>query len=368
MGHYDVVPATDDGWEHPPFAAEMTGSGADQVLWARGTLDDKGAVVAILEAVERCVTDGFVPENDVYLCFGHDEETYGSGARRIVGALRERGVRPTLVVDEGGAIVEGIFPGVTDPIAVIGVSEKGIAQLTLSVAQLGGHASTPPPMPATARLARAIVRLNDRPFPATLSETNLEMLRTLGAHATGRLRTVLTRPKLFRPVLVRLLARMSDETRALVRTTAVVTQLSGGLAGNALAEEARAVVNVRIAVGSSVAESVERIRAAVGDDLVRLEVEQAHEPSPVSPASGPAWAALARAVGAAHPMAIVTPYIMLAASDARHFTGISDNVFRFTPFEMSAAERGTLHARNERIRTHSWARGIAFYAALIASR
>jgi carboxypeptidase PM20D1 len=365
MAHYDVVPATDEGWEHPPFGAELTGTGDDRVLWSRGTLDDKGALVAILEAVEALVAAGHTPAADVYLSFGHDEETVGSGAKAIVAALAERGVRPALVVDEGGAVVEGIFPGVTKPIAVVGVSEKGITSVRLTVEQNGGHASTPPRSTATVRLARAITRLNARPFPAGLSETNLQMVETLGAHTTGPLRAVFTRARRLRPALVAVFGRLSDETRAIVRTTAAVTQLSGSLAANALPETAEAVVNVRIAVGSSVAETLAHLHRAIRDPLVRIEAIDPSEPSPVSPTSGPPWEAVAGSIAAVHPDAVVTPYIMLGASDGRHFTAISDAVYRFTPFELSAEERGTLHARNERIHVATWLRGIGFYAEVL---
>lgn len=365
MAHYDVVPATAEGWTHPPFAAEVTGSGEHQLLWARGAIDDKGAVVAILEAVEALVGEGFRPARDVYLSFGHDEETVGSGAQTIAAVLRERGIRPALVLDEGGAVVERIFPGVSKPIAVVGVSEKGITSVRLTVEQNGGHASTPPRMTATVRLARAITRVNARPFPARLTETNLRMVETLGAHATGPLRAVFTRARRLQPVLRAVLGRLSDETRAIVRTTTAVTQLSGSLAANALPETAEAVVNTRIAVGSSVAETLEHLRRAIRDDAVRVEAVDASEPSPVSPADGPQWERLAAAIGAEHPHAVVTPYIMLGASDSRHFTGICDAVYRFTPFELSAEERGALHARDERIHVATWLRGIAVYAHLL---
>jgi carboxypeptidase PM20D1 len=368
MAHYDVVPATDEGWQHPPFGAEVTGEGDARVLWSRGTLDDKGALVAILEAVEALVLDGFTPANDVYLSFGHDEETVGSGAQAIVAALKERGVRPALIVDEGGAVVEGIFPGVTKPIAVVGVSEKGITSVRLTVEQNGGHASTPPKLTATVRLARAITRLDAKPFPARLTETNLQMVETLGAHATGPLRAVFTRARVLKPALVAVLGRVSDETRAIVRTTTAVTQLRGSLAANALPETAEAIVNVRIAVGSSVAETLAHIRKAVRDPLVQVEAVDASEPSPVSPTSGPEWEAVVGSISAVHPAAVVTPYVMLGASDSRHFTAISDAVYRFTPFEMSGEERGTLHARNERIHVRTWLRGIAFYETLLRSR
>ena len=368
MAHYDVVPVEEEGWEHPPFAADLVGPDHDRVLWGRGTLDDKGALVAILEAVDALVGAGHLPQHDVYLSFGHDEETTGKGAQAVVAHLAERGIRPAIVVDEGGAIVEGVFPAVHDPIAVVGVSEKGITTLRLQVSQPGGHASTPPRMSAPVRLARAITRLNGRPFPARLSETDLQMIETLGARASGPLRQVFTRARLLKPLLIAVFGRLSDETRAIVRTTTAVTRLSGSLASNALAEEAYAEVNVRIAVGSTVEKTLRHVRRAIGDPLVEVVVVDANEPSPVSPTSGPEWESIRESIAETFPEAIVSPYVMLGASDSRHFTAISDAVYRFTPFEMSTEERGTLHARNERIRVATWLRGIGFYAALLRSR
>jgi carboxypeptidase PM20D1 len=367
LAHYDVVAATDERWEHPPFGAELSGDGDETLLWARGSLDDKGALVCVLEAVERCVASGFVPAHDVYLSFGHDEETIGSGSQAIVALLESRGIRPALLVDEGGAVVEGIFPGVAGPIAVVGVSEKGITSVDLTVVQDGGHASTPPRLSATARLARAIVRLNGSPFRARFSATNLEMIRTIGAHARQPYRFLFTQQWLTRGVLLALFSRLGDETRAMVRTTAVVTRLAGSDADNALAEKATATVNMRVAVGSTVADAVDHIRQAIRDD--RVDVTPAHpsEPSPVSPTTGPQWDAVRNAILSVYPEVIVTPYIQLGASDSRHFARICDAIYRFTPFEMSLAERSTLHAVNERIHVGTWLRGIEFYVALIRS-
>lgn len=368
MAHYDVVAASEQGWQHPPFEATLIGSGAEQVMWGRGTLDDKGALVAIMEAVESLLEAGFTPANDIYLSFGHDEETHGSGAQAAVDFLRAHAVRPQLVLDEGGAIVRAVLPGLNKPTAMIGVSEKGISQLTLSVEQVGGHASTPPRMTATVRLARAITRLNSRPFRSSLNPAIAEMLRTAGEHSSGPLAAIFRRPRFFAPLLRFALGRLSDETNALVRTTAAVTQLSGSMAHNALAERAVASVNVRVAVGSSVAEMVRHVRRAIRDPLVTVAVDEASEPSPLSPMRGAGWQSIVDAIAAIDPEVITTPYVQTGASDSRRFTAICDSVYRFVPFEMRAEERATLHATNERIHVSTWLRGIAFYQHLIAGR
>jgi carboxypeptidase PM20D1 len=344
----------------------VVGQGAEQLIWGRGTLDDKGVMVAVLEAVESAVLAAHSPESDLYLSFGHDEETAGTGAAAIVELLNSRGIRPGLVLDEGGAVVEGIFPGVAAPIAVVGVSEKGIMSVTMTVDQNGGHAATPPRFSATARLARAILRLNGKPFRATLSPTTEQMLRTLGAHSHGMQRWAFTHTRLTRPLLRVLLGRLSDETSAMLRTTQAVTMLSGSQAHNALAEQAVATVNIRVAVDSSVAEALEHVRRAVNDPQVRIEAIQPNEPSPISPASGRAWELISSTVDEVFPGTIVTPYVTNQASDSRRFTAISDHVYRFSPFEMSAEERGTLHAVDEHMHTATFFKGVAYYGRLVA--
>ncbi len=368
MAHYDVVAATDEGWEHPPFAGDIvTGSDGVKTLWGRGTLDDKGSLVCVAEAVEAALTEGFQPKHDLYLSFGHNEEVAGTGAIRAVDLLEARKIRPRLVLDEGGAVVEGIFPGVAGPIAVVGVSEKGIMSLRLSVNQPGGHASTPPKEAATIRLAKALVRLNRKPFRKSFVPTNLEMIRIVGSHARQPLRWVFTNQWLTRWPLLWLFGRLSNETRAMVRTTQVASQLSGAQAANAIPETAEAIINIRIAIDSSTREALEHVRKAIRDPGVQIEAIYPTEPSPASPTSGPAWELISQAISGAYGQAIVTPYVMLGASDSRHFTRISDFVYRFSPFEMSTEERGTLHAVNERIQIETFLKGIEFYRKVIAA-
>jgi carboxypeptidase PM20D1 len=247
----------------------------------------------------------------------------------------------------------------------VGVSEKGILSLNLTVDQHGGHASTPPKITATVRLARAIVRLNRRPFRAGFSAPTEEMIRTLGAHARGILRFVFTNLWLTKPILLVLFARLSDETAAMIRTTQAVTMLSGSQAANALAERAMATVNIRVAIDSSIAEATEHVRKAINDPLVSITVLHPNEPSPVSPTSGPAWELVKSTIEETFPGTIVTPYVMMAASDSRHYARISEGVYRFSPFEMSTEERGTLHAMNERMHLATFLRGVEFYTRLV---
>ncbi|MDQ1121587.1 M20/M25/M40 family metallo-hydrolase [Microbacterium trichothecenolyticum] len=366
LAHQDVVPVDGQEWRHPPFAAEIVGEGPDQTIHARGAIDDKGALVAIFEAVEQSLADGAVPETDVWLAFGHDEETRGTGAQALAALLADRGVRPALVLDEGGAVVEGAVPGVGVPTAMIGVAERGVATFDLVTREAGGHASTPPALPATARLARAIDRLRRRPFPRRLVAPVRAMLATAAPHAVAPYGAVFRRAGLTAPVLIRALSSLGPETNALVRTTAVVTRLEGAAGENVLATTARASVNVRLLTGETLSDVAIHLRRAVADPLVDIELRHGGDPSPVSPWRGDAWRRLASAVTATLGADVVSlPYLQLGASDSRFYTGLTDAVYRFAPFHLTRAERDALHAPDERVRVEVWLRGIRFYRALL---
>ena len=89
MAHLDVVPVDEDApWQHPPFGAEIADSPTGPAIWGRGTLDDKGCVIAICEAVELLLEAGHVPAQDVWLSFGCDEEVSGTAALAAVEHLR----------------------------------------------------------------------------------------------------------------------------------------------------------------------------------------------------------------------------------------------------------------------------------------
>ncbi|NYE94701.1 carboxypeptidase PM20D1 [Psychromicrobium silvestre] len=362
MAHLDVVPVDpDDPWSYPPFS----GTQADGYLWGRGALDDKGAAVAILEAVESLIAEGFRPVEDVYLSFGTDEEVGGRDALAAVELLAERRVRPWLVLDEGGAVAGQAFPGVEREAAMIGVAEKGLLTVTLTVQDPGGHSATPPRLGSTARLARAITRLERKPFPVQLHPASARMLEVFAAEMSGAQREVLGRARKLSWPLARLLPIFGAEASAVVRTTTAVTQLSGSKAANVLAATASATVNLRIAVGSTVQATIDRLRKVIRDPKVELKIVESSEPSAVSSSENDQFAVLAECVREVFPEALVAPYLMMAMTDSRRFTRISDAVYRFVPFRMSAAERGTLHAVDERLSLQTLGEGVRFYRTLL---
>ncbi|SFT32813.1 carboxypeptidase PM20D1 [Geodermatophilus amargosae] len=361
MAHHDVVPVTGQAWTRGPFS----GAVEDGWVHGRGAIDDKGSLVAVLEAVESLAAAGHTPARDVYVSSSNDEEVLGVGAQQAVQVFRDRGITPWAVLDEGGAVVTGVFPGVPGQIAVVGLAEKGVLGVDLVTSDPGGHASSPLADGAPARLARAILRLDAAPFPARLDEVLLGMVDAAGRHASGAYRALFAHARVLRPLLATALARASREANALVRTTVAVTELEGSSARNVLATRARAHLNIRIALGETVQSTVERLRRVVGDPSVEVRVLSGNDPSPVSRTDTEAYAALGAAVRAVYPEAAVAPYLMVQASDARHFAQISDSVYRFMPFDLSRGELDSLHAADERISVAALHRGAVFFRHLI---
>ena len=364
MAHLDVVPISpDDAWSHPPFDGVVE----DGVIWGRGTLDCKGSAVAICAAVERLVEAGHVPARDVWLSFGCDEEVSGVAAQAAVEELQRRGVEPWFVLDEGGTIASEAFPGVDRPLAVIGVTEKGIVDLELHATATGGHASMPPRHGAGERLARAILRLQRHPFPATIPPPTVEMLETVSEYATGPVRLATRHAGRLGRGLALAFTRLGPETAAMTRTTTAVTELRGSPAANVLAATASATVNMRVMVGETVASAVERVRKVVDDDAVTVRVRSADEPSPLSPTDDAAFRLIADTIREVMPDAVPVPYVMMAATDARHFHRVWPRVYRFNPFRMTPSQRESLHNADERLEVASFVEGIRWYQRLIES-
>jgi carboxypeptidase PM20D1 len=362
MAHIDVVPVDESAqWQHPPFSAEVH----DGAIWGRGTLDDKGSLVGICAAVERLLADGFVPSRDVWLSFGAREEVSGPDATAAVEELRSRGVTPWFVLDEGGAIAHEAFPGIAPPLGVVGVSEKGTTTIELRAEGRGGHSSTPASNGPTARIARAVVRLEKRPFPASLPEPTVEMFQRIAPHAPAALRPVFARAHVLQAVLKRAIPAAGPEAAALVRTTMAVTTLSGSPAHNVIASSATAAVNLRLLIGDTVASATEHVRRAIDDDSITLTVLDANEPSPVSPTDDPAFELITSTIAELFEDAVPTPYVMLAATDARNFTEICARVYRFTPFRMTKAQRESIHSYDEHIGVEDFLAGVRWYRRLI---
>jgi carboxypeptidase PM20D1 len=363
MAHYDVVPVEADGWDSDPFGGRIH----DGIVWGRGTLDDKGPLLVVLEAVENLLADGFTPPHDVYLSFGGNEETYGDAAVAIADLFEQRGIVPWLVVDEGGAIVDAPLSFVPVESAMVGVGEKGIVTVRLTVAGTGGHASAPPRRSTAGRLARALRQLEKNPFAARMPRPFRQMIRAFEPHVSARYRLPLIALRTLHGPAARILAAGGGEPAALMHTTIATTMLEGGTAANVLPSSLSAVLNIRVAQGESTETVVATLRRAINDDSVRIEVLEDSAPSPLSATDNEQFALIRAAVDATYPGAVTAPYVMMAATDSRHFHRFAPAVYRFAPLAMTAEQRASIHGPNEHVTVDSLQRGERFFQTLLRS-
>lgn len=362
MAHFDVVPVDEtDSWTYPPFEGRI----ADGHVHGRGALDDKGPLIVVIEAVENLLATGFVPARDVYLSFGGNEETFGDAARATAASLRDRGIIPFLVIDEGGAVVQAPLPFIQGQVAMVGVGEKGVLTVLLSTRGVGGHASAPPPITAVRRIARAIDSLEPGTFRPHAPAAIRRMLSLLADRASFGPRLLYRMLAAMPAVTARVFAAMGGEPAALVRTTVAATMQSGGTAPNVLPSQASATINLRIGLGETVAGTVARLTRQIDDPDVEVTVLEGEDPSPESATDNAAFTAIARAVAASYPEAATVPYVMMQASDARHYHRFAPSVYRFAPIAMSSAQRASIHGVDERVEIDALVRGEVFHRALI---
>lgn len=362
MAHMDVVPADGSGWTHEPFGAEY----AEGRIYGRGTLDTKCTLCAVLTAMEHLLKEGFVPEQDIYLSFGGEEEISGETASQIAAFLDQMGVKPAFVLDEGGSVIPEGLPGVKRPAAMIGISEKGTANYMLSIRnEAGGHASVPPKSTVIGRLAKAAVAIESHPFPARLTGSVKLMFRELSEYAPFYGKLLFKHPEMAEPALTAAASLLGGTFNAMVRTTAAVTIMEGRSSFNVLPDSAAMGVNVRILEGDTLDGVSERLRKLADDPGIQVELISGSEPTPVSDIHCREYRILKETIRQTWPGCVTAPYQMNGGTDSRFFCGLTDHIFRFSPMVMTKEERNSVHGKNESIAAGTLFRMIVFYIRLI---
>ena len=366
MGHYDVVPvdSTDiDRWTFDPFS----GAVEENYIWGRGTLDNKFNVMALLETTEYLLENRFQPARDIYFSFGHDEEIGGmQGARAVSRYFIDNDIQLQFVLDEGGGVIENALP-IDRSVALIGIAEKGYLSLKLTARSPGGHSSTPPEEKSIAILSQAILALENNPFPARIDGATEQMFEAIGNRLPFTQRMIYANrwmtDRLFKYALI-----SDTETAAMVRTTIAPTMLQAGIKDNVLPTRASAVVNFRLLPGDTKESVIDYVRSVINDERVRIEPYSETlkaEPSSVSSTNTPYYRAIQQSVMDSFRDVYVAPYLVIGATDSRHFAPVTNNIFRFAPFRMDISDMEKIHGINERVSISSYTNSINFYSHLI---
>ncbi|XP_061218832.1 N-fatty-acyl-amino acid synthase/hydrolase PM20D1 [Neopsephotus bourkii] len=365
LAHMDVVPAPPEGWEFPPFsAAEHEG-----FIYGRGTLDNKNSAIGILQALEFLLRRNYRPQRSFYVGIGHDEEVFGQkGAMEMAALLEARGVKLCFLLDEGSAILDGIVTGVKKPVAVIAITEKGSITLNFTVEKEPGHSSFPPKETSIGILAAAMTRLEQNPLRNLFGHgPELMTMEHLASEFTFPLNLIMSNLWLFSPVVSRVLA-WKPSTNALIRTTTAVTMFNAGIKLNVIPSSAKATVNFRIHSAEKAAEVLETVRNIIADDRVKIDVVEAFDPLPTSPWDDQSFGVhiFQRTILDTFPdVDSVVPGTCIGNTDSRHFTNLTNAIYRFNPLLLRSDDLPRIHGLNERISVEGYEKQVEFLFQLI---
>ncbi|OFX00218.1 MAG: hypothetical protein A3E78_06485 [Alphaproteobacteria bacterium RIFCSPHIGHO2_12_FULL_63_12] len=364
IAHIDVVPVepgTESGWTHGAFDGVVEGG----AVWGRGAMDNKGQLIALMEAAERLAASGFVPETDIYFLFGHDEELGGdAGAGEIRKALDARGVHFAFTLDEGSGLVQGLIPGVASPVALIATAEKGSTTLKFTARAAGGHSSAPGKDTAVSLVSRAVVAVTDDPFPLEIDAGMTAFLHAIAPEMAFAPRLLLANLWLTGPLVAKSLGE-SPTTAAALHTTTAPTMIDGGVKVNILPQTASAIVNYRLHPRDSVAGVKARAEKQIAGLGVEVELAGGVEPSPQSSTSSAGYKAIEQATHEIFGAVPVAPFLTLQGTDTRHYVGAADDNYRFTPFIYAPDDLARIHGTDERLMIEDLVRGVSWYEALI---
>lgn len=361
MNHHDVVEAP-GSWKYPPFSGEI----AEDKVWGRGTLDTKGGLWAMLQAAEELAKEGFQPKQDIYFVSTCTEETDGSGADLISKTLQERGIRFSMVLDEGGMILEEPIGGAKGTFAMVGLGEKGCADLKFIARSAGGHASTPGKNTPLVRLGKFMAATEKKNlFKATISPTVNAMFRCVASSMKGPLKFILKHAKLFEPLLVKVMPAVSNAANAMLKTTVAFTMAEGSQGTNVLPQEAWVIGNMRFSHHQGGEESIKAIAELAAKFDIETEVLDAGFSSPMTSHESQAFKLVEKAVGHVFPGVKTSPYVMTGASDSRYMSRVSENCLRFAPFLISDAQMDSIHGIDENVDLTALAPAVDFYKYII---
>lgn len=367
-GHMDVVPVEYSSlgeWDAKPFSGEVI----DGHIYGRGTIDDKGSVIAILQAVEQLLKQGFVPARTIILCFGHDEEIGGeNGAKVMAKILEKRGVRAWMVVDEGGTLATGIVPGIDQTVALVGTSEKGYVSLEISADMPGGHSSMPEKSNALEAVNAAVYTLKKNPLPNRLTNPIEGFIAHVGPHLPFTQKMAFANTWLFKPLIFSVYEK-SASGAALIHTTQTATVINSGIKDNIVPNRAKAIINYRLLPGDEPEAILQRAKQIVEDTNIRIIIYDSFgvAASPVSSYESAQFKQLSSAIRAVNKDVLVSPYLVLGATDGRYYYNITNNVFRFSPIPLQQDDLKRIHGVNERISVEGFQQSVNFYATLITN-
>ncbi|MCL4107757.1 UNVERIFIED_CONTAM: hypothetical protein GTU68_027142 [Idotea baltica] len=368
LAHMDVVPvdeSSESNWDFDAFSGAIS----EGYILGRGTMDDKGSVLSIMEATEQLLAEGITPEYDIYFAFGHDEEIGGEyGAVRIAEKFANEKRKFSFIIDEGLVVITDGLSGISKPIGLIGLAEKGAMSMTLTVKlENGGHAMMPPKETAITILSEALVNLKNNPPKVQFNESVDKMFANIGPQMKWPERLFFANQWLFKPLIANSLSK-SNAANALIKTTLAPTIIDGGIMDNVLPSQATATINVRIVPGETVESVLAYVKKTIDDERISVSseaVNKPRDPTTISPTDHIGFKSIQRSIYEVFGDVIVAPGLVIAGTDARHYGAVCDATYRFMPVMVSNKDLEGIHGVNEKLSIENYKNMVRFYQRLI---
>jgi acetylornithine deacetylase/succinyl-diaminopimelate desuccinylase-like protein len=367
LAHMDVVGVERDQWSVDPFAAVEK----DGYIYGRGAIDDKGMLAANLVTMlllKRHVIDaGGSLTRDVLLVANSDEEAGGDWGMGWLIANQPELIRAEFAVNEGGRtrVVNGrpLYVAVQN-------TEKVSHNVRVVASGPGGHASVPLPGNAIGRLARALAKISEHREPVQLNPTTRAFFSALSAVWPDA-----AEKRAMADVASRDARRVQRGARvlsaipiydAVLRNGISLTLVDGGIRTNVIPTEATANLNIRTLPGQSIDSLVKRLRRAVGDSLVKFEIDRDTIDAPASSFRSPMFVAIADAVRAVDSTMTVVPYMSTGATDSARLRAWGIQTYGILPFPLAPEDEERMHGNDERVPVTALLFGVkVIYLALL---
>ena len=357
MSHLDVVPALGE-WDKDAFCGEIN----DGIIWGRGTVDTKGPLSAELEAVDSLIGEGFEPEQDVYILSSSREELGGEDVPNMVKDFEKDGIVPAIVLDEGGAIMDGsgVMPGMKGRYAMVAHSERAATKILVKAEKLKGK---PAPALRIADFTKACAKatIGKREFPPLV----VEMFTTLAPYMPFPLKYLFGNLNVFKGLLCKVIPKVSPEAAAMIGATVGFSHPTDEYTKDFVMGETATIVNLMFTPFVNEQECIDDIEAIAKKFDLTIKVVSTRPTPPAQQTGTDAYNYVKSINDRLFDDVVTAPFALFGGTDARHFIGKADAVLRYAPIYISPDEFKTFHNPNERISCKSIHDAVRFYREFI---
>lgn len=324
-------------WTYNPFLGKI----ADGFVWGAGSMEDKTATMAALEAFEAMLEQGELPQRSLYIAIIHEEDDSDKNRILLAEMLKNEGLEFELILGTESYISEGLCMGIKKPIALIGCAERKVLEVSLS-GDIG-------------QLRKTVEMLQKRPIGIQWAgKATTQLIETLTPELPFGDKWALCNRWLVGNLLASKLYADPLLGEMLHSESEIVS----------LGKTADAKMRWLLSPDIDIAE----FKKLLAPDLEGLKVEWSDENAPargISPQKGYAYEALQSSIRQVMGEVLVFPSIAGQPTSLRYFEGLSTHLCHFRPWTFDMPEFERLRSGiDHRLPMKQYLQGVRFYKQL----